>query len=108
MTELLTIVKDWFLSLGDTYGVNPVIFGSIYVGAIPFFSASIAWLVRNYRQNKSIVFPVISAGFFFTSAYLYLLIAGRNVPWWVYGILVLMILYGVYSTVIKVRKKVSE
>ena len=32
-------VKAWFFSLGPKYGVNPSIFGSIYVGAIPFFTA---------------------------------------------------------------------
>jgi hypothetical protein len=35
--------------------------------------------VRNYRQRKSLVLPVLSAGFCFISAYLYLIIAGRNV-----------------------------
>jgi len=38
----------WFMSLGKQYGVNPIIFGVIYVGAIPFFTLSIAWLVKNY------------------------------------------------------------
>ena len=44
--------KEWFLSLGESYGVNPFIFGGIYVGAIPFFSLSIAWLIRNVRPNR--------------------------------------------------------
>ncbi len=29
--------KEWFLSLGEKYNVNPYIFGGIYVGAIPIF-----------------------------------------------------------------------
>lgn len=37
MAEFLEMAKDWFLGLGEQYGVNPLIFGSIYVGAIPFF-----------------------------------------------------------------------
>ena len=44
-------IQQWFLSLGETYGVNPWIFGAIYVGAIPFFIASITWLVRNCRKR---------------------------------------------------------
>ena len=76
----------WFYSLGENYGVNPLIFGAIYVGAIPFFSLSIAWLVKNYRQKKSIVLPALSAMFFFISAYIYLIFAGKNVPVWVYAI----------------------
>jgi len=38
----LGALKEWFLGLGQQYHVNPIIFGAIYVGAIPFFSASVA------------------------------------------------------------------
>ncbi len=101
-------IKDWFLSFGQQYNVNPIIFGAIYIGAIPFFSASIAWLVRNYRKGKSIVLPILSAGFFFISAYLYLIIAGHNVPLWVYLVLAAMIVFGIFSTIRKVRKQIKE
>lgn len=101
-------IREWFLSLGATYGVNPIIFGSIYVGAIPFFTASVAWLVRNLRHKKPIVLPLLASGFFFISAYLYLLIAGENIPWWVYAIVVGMIALGTYSTVQKIQKQIGE
>jgi ABC-type Co2+ transport system permease subunit len=101
-------IQDWFFSLGAEYGVNPLIFGAIYVGAIPFFSISIGWLVRNYRSKKSIVLPVFSAMFFFISAYIYLIFAGKNVPFWVYAIVVLLIIIGVYSTFNKIRRQVSD
>lgn len=99
--------SDWFLSLGDQYGVNPIIFGSIYVGAIPFFTLSVGWLVRNLRRKQPIVLPTLAAAFFFISAYLYLLIAGRNIPWWVYGFIAAMIAFGIYSTVQKIRKQTA-
>jgi len=98
----------WFMSLGEAYGVNPIIFGVIYVGAIPFFTLSIAWFVRNYRLQQSIVLPVMSASFFFVSAYLYLIIAGENVPLWVYGVVVGMLVYGGWSTFRKVKYKIKE
>ncbi len=99
---------EWFLSLGDQYGVNPVIFGSIYVGAIPFFMVSVARLVRNLRRRQSIVLPALSASFFFVSAYLYLLVVGHNIPLWVYGFIAVMIAYGAYSTVQKIRRQAAE
>lgn len=108
MAEFLEIAKEWFLGLGENYGVNPIIFGSIYVGAIPFFTLSIGWLVKNYRQDKPIVLPAISAIFFFISAYLYLIIAGENVPIWVYGIVVLMVAYGAWSTYKKVKNRIDD
>lgn len=99
--------KDWFLGLGSQYGVDPIIFGSIYLGAIPFFTLSLAWLVKNLRARKSIVLPVLSTGFFFVSAYLYLVIVGRNIPLWVYAFIVGLILFGLYSTIKKVHRKIE-
>jgi ABC-type Co2+ transport system permease subunit len=101
-------IQNWFFSLGENYGVNPLIFGAIYVGAIPFFSLSIGWLIRNYRKGKSIVLPAMSAMFFFISAYIYLMFAGKNVPFWVYGAVILLIVIGAYSTLKKIRKQIKE
>jgi hypothetical protein len=99
-------LKEWFFGLGPKYGVNPIIFGSIYVGAIPFFTLSIARLIRNLRRRRSIVMPVLTASFCFVSAYLYLIVVGKNIPVWVYVFLAAMIIYGVVSSVIKVRRGV--
>ena len=101
-------ISEWFLSLGETYGVNPWIFGGIYVAAIPFFLLSIGWLVKNARAGKSTLLPTMFAGFFFVSAYIYLAIAGRNIPIWVWFFLAALIIYGAISQVRQTRKKVAE
>jgi O-antigen/teichoic acid export membrane protein len=101
-------IQNWFLGLGAEYGVNPLIFGSIYVGAIPFFSFCIGWLIRNYRQGRSIILPAMLAMFFFLSAYLYLIFAGKNVPAWVYIAVILMIVIGVISTLRKIRRGIAR
>lgn len=104
----LTSIQDWLLSLGEEYGVNPIIFAAIYVGAIPFFTLSIAWLVRNVRSGRPTTLPILAAGFFFVSAYIYLLVAGRNIPAWVYAVIVGLLVYGAYSTYLKVKKRTAE
>ncbi len=104
---MIETIYTWFFSLGENYGVNPLIFGAIYVGAIPFFSLSIGWLIRNYRKGRSIALPALSAMFFFISAYIYLIFAGKNVPIWVYGAVVLLIVFGAWSTLKKIRKQLS-
>ncbi len=101
-------IEGWFLGLGKRYNVNPIIFGGIYVGAIPFFSLSIAWLVRNLRHGRSAVAPLLCAAFFFVSAYLYLLIAGQNIPVWVYVFIAGMLALGIWSTVRKVRGQIGR
>jgi hypothetical protein len=101
-------LREWFLSLGPQYGVDPIVFGAIYVGAIPFFTLSLAWLVRNLRQKKPAALPAFLTGFFFLSAYLYLLVAGQNIPWWVYGAIAALVVFGAWSTLQKVRARLSE
>lgn len=95
--------RAWFSGLGEKYNVNPFIFGGIYVGAIPFFTLCVAWIISNLRKKKPVVLPVLAASFFFISAYLYLLIVGRNIPLWVYAIIAAMVAFGFYSTVRKIR-----
>jgi len=104
---LLHSLTQWFFGLGAKYGVNPIVFGAIYVGAIPFFVASVAWLVRNARRRSSLAPPAIAAGFFFVSAYLYLIVVGHDVPAWVYVALAVLIASSAVSTVRRIRRKLG-
>jgi hypothetical protein len=98
---------QWILGLGAEYGVNPYVFGAIYVGAIPFFLLSVGWFVRRARAGRSTVVPMLCAGFCFVSAYLYLALAGRNIPVWVWVFLVILIAYGGWSTIRDTRRKIA-
>ena len=42
------------------------------------------------------------------SAYIYLIFVGKNVPFWVYGIVILLVAFGAYSTVRKIRTQVKD
>ena len=101
-------ITEWFLSLGERYHVNPYIFGSIYIGAIPFFFLCLGWTIKNIRRKHSFVLPLVLTAFFFISAYLYLIFVGRNIPVWVYIFISLIIIYGVYSTITKIKKNMKH
>ena len=107
MQEIWTQTVSWFFGLGEKYGVDPIIFGSIYVGTIPLFFLSVAWFLSAKRNGKSTALPVFSAGFWFISSYLYLFIAGENIPWWVYIAILTLIGYGGISSYRKVRSKLE-
>ena len=104
---MLESLNQWFLSLGADYGVNPYVFGAIYIAAIPFFLLSVGWLVKRARSGRSTVVPTLLAGFFFVSAYIYLAIAGTNIPVWVWIFLAMLVAYGAFSTVRDTRKKIA-
>ncbi|MFO8028918.1 MAG: hypothetical protein R6U28_03580 [Cyclonatronaceae bacterium] len=104
----LEVFIDWFMGLGEPYGVNPVIFGSIYVGAVPFFWLAVAWLVRNLKKRRTIAGPVLMMSGCAVSAYVYLIAVGQNVPLWVYLFIVTIIVYALYVTWKKVNAKREE
>jgi hypothetical protein len=83
--------KEWFLSLGGKYSVNLYIFGGIYIGAIPFFFLCLSWTIKNIKYKKPFALPLLLTGSCFVSAYVYLIIAGKNIPVWVYIFIGLMI-----------------
>jgi len=104
---MLEDANNWIIALGGQYNVNPYVFAAIYVGAIPFFFASIAWLVKRARAGRSTVVPTMVAGFFFVSAYLYLAIFGQDIPLWVWLFLAALVIYGAWSTIRDTRRKIA-
>ncbi len=76
--------KERFLGLGSKYHLNPYIFGGIYIGAVPFFLLFLGWTIKNMKNKKSFVLPLLLTALFFISAYLYLILAGKNIPMWLY------------------------
>lgn len=106
--ELWEAFNKWFLSLGEKYNVNPYLFGGIYIGAIPFFFLCLSWTIKNIKNKKTFTLPLLLTGFCFISAYLYLIIAGKNIPVWVYVFIGFIVVYGIYSTVVKIKKNIKD
>jgi peptidoglycan/LPS O-acetylase OafA/YrhL len=84
----------WLGSLGEDYGVDPLIYAILYVGAAPFFFGSLAWLVRSIRRRDPLVLPAVSTAVFFSLPTLYVFVAGRNLPAWVYAVLIGLAIIG--------------
>ncbi len=84
----------WLGSLGENYGVDPLIYAILYVGAAPFFFGSLAWLVRSIRRRDPLVLPAVSTAIFFSLPTLYVFVAGRNLPGFVYAVLIGLAIIG--------------
>ena len=98
---------DWLLRLGDEYGVDPVIYAVIWVGALPPFLVSSGWLVRRLRRRESLVVPLVATAFFFFAPTLYVFAAGRNLPVWVYLVIGGLTLFGAVRTVRSIRRRLG-
>jgi hypothetical protein len=108
MMDYLASAQAWVMGLGAQYGVNPLIFGAIYIGAIPFFLLFTGIAIKRLRAGQSAVVPILAAGLCFVSAYIYLAIVGRGIPLWVWGFLGALIAYGAWSAVRDFRKKLGS
>jgi hypothetical protein len=89
----------------DNYGVDPVIFLVIYLGSAPVFYYSLFRMIRAAAKRLGKQVMLWSAVFLCTNVapFLYVLLFGRNLPWWVYGIIALLIGQGIFSLVTKLR-----
>lgn len=92
------------VTLSQQYGVNPLVFGALYFGTMPLFALSVAWWVRRWRRGRSTALPSAVTGLLFVAAYLYVLVAGRNLPLWVYVFMAAMLVFGGVSTWRQLRR----
>jgi peptidoglycan/LPS O-acetylase OafA/YrhL len=101
-------VIDWILRLGDDYGVDPLVYAVIWVGSLPFFLLSLGWLVQRLRRRAEFVLPLAVTSFFFLAPTLYVFAAGRDLPAWVYALLVGLAVIGAVSTTRRIRRRLRD
>ena len=104
---VLTKIGDLMRTAHENYGVDPVVFLVIYLASAPFFYYSIFRMVRALALRKQQGILLWSTVFLGSTAapFLYVLLFGRNLAWWVYVVIGLLIGQGVYSLIRRLRKK---
>ena len=107
MQKIWHSIQQYYFAIGKNFHVDPVIFLGIHIIATPLFLLSIAWLIKNYRQQKSVVIPTIVSAFIFSAANIYLVIFGKNIPWWIYLILAATTIISGYFSYRKVDRKIK-
>jgi fatty acid desaturase len=89
----------------DQYGVNPAIFLVIYFMSVPFFYYSLFRIVQAVAKKRGKEALVWGTVFLCATLapFIYVLFFGRNLPWWVYGIIAILIGYGIFSLIRRLR-----
>jgi len=104
------MLVDWLNSIEQGYSVNPIIFAVLYFGTfIPcwYFVFRIIWALKNREVNKLLWYFFIEL-FLLALPYLYVLIWGRNIPFWVYIILALLIIIAFFSVIKRISKMLGS
>lgn len=107
MQNIWEAIKYYYISLGENYKVDPIIFLAIHVIATPVFIGTVAWIVSNYKAKRPLVLPVVIATLVFNAANVYLIIVGKNIPWWIYTLLIATTIISGYFSIKKIKKKLK-
>ncbi|MBE9586395.1 hypothetical protein IM792_18220 [Mucilaginibacter sp. JRF] len=104
MQEYFSDFTDWLTSFGDEYDVDPLTLGILYLISKPSFIGCLIWTANRARLKAPVLVPILFSAMAFSIPYVYIIIAGRNIPVWVYIFIACMFVYGAYT----IRKKLSE
>lgn len=100
-------IKNYYSTIGEKYGVDPLVFVGIHVIATPLFAAAVWWIIYNKKKKRSIVIPGLVAVFIFNAANIYLIIFGKGIPFYIYAIVGLSAVISGYFTFRKIKKKIT-
>ncbi len=104
---VLSKIQPLMQTARDIYNVDPVVFLVIYFVSVPLFYYSLFRMLRALARRHTNEILIWSAAFLCANVapFLYVLFFGRNLPWWVYGILALLIGQGMYFLARKLRDR---
>jgi hypothetical protein len=108
MGQIWEFIKEHYMLLARTYGVDPAIFIGIHVVVTPIFIVSVSWLIRNYRSGKDITLPLIVTIILYNIANIFLVISGKNIPWYIYAAIAATTLFTGYFSYGRIRKKMQS
>lgn len=106
--SLWQLIYDYYLAISTKYAVNPIVFISIHAVCTPLLLLNIWWLVRTKQQGKTVIIPMLCAIVLYNIANVYLVVVGKNIPIYIYLLLVAFTLYSGYISVKKIREKLAN
>lgn len=80
-------IKNYLFHQAELHQVAPFLFGALYLLSKILFLIFLGWAIKNLRKKSSILFPLLFAALGYSLPYIYLIVAGKNIPVWVYIII---------------------
>jgi len=101
-------IKEYYTTIGNKYHVDPVIFLGIHIVATPLFIFTSAWIVKKFKLKQSVFLPVITSVFIFNTANIYLVLFGKNIPWFIYFTLAITSIITGYFSYARIKNKLYK
>jgi hypothetical protein len=105
--DLAALLQRWAATISASYGVNPYLFIALTTICAPAFYYSIYRLTKALAARQRRQALAWSSVFLDATAlpYGYVLVFGRNLPWWIYLILGVLLAQGVVALVRKLTNR---
>lgn len=107
MDGIVSWIDGLMRTAREVYGVNPVIFVAIYLACVPVFYYSLFRTLRALARRRGRELLLWSAVFLGSNVapFLYVVVWGRNIPWWVYLLLAVLVGQGILTLALKLRRR---
>ncbi|MGY0038720.1 hypothetical protein [Pedobacter sp. NJ-S-72] len=103
MQHYFNVIKDYLFYQANLHQVNPWLFGALYLLSKILFLIFLGWAVKKLREKSSILVPLLFAALGYSLPYFYLIIAGKNIPLWIYLVISLIYIFSGWSIRTKFR-----
>jgi hypothetical protein len=108
--QITSILGPWLQATRVNYSVDPVLFFVLMTACAPVFYYSIYRMVRAIAARQKAKVNLWSMVFLISTVlpYVYVLFFGRNLPWWVYLIVAVLMAQSGYAIVMRRKEKGSS
>jgi len=98
-------MADWLAVVQERYAVKPWVFLALYLGTVPPGWYAVWRMAVALRQGNRAALRrwALFLGAMVVIPYAYVLIAGRNLPWWIYPVVLAMVALSAWELVARVR-----
>ena len=106
LDPILAQLQELMRTAREVYGVDPVVFLVIYLGCAPFWYLSLFRTLRLLATRQmGRALPWVTLLLVTTVApFVYVMLFGRNLPWWVYGVIAALVLESLWMLVRRLRR----
>ena len=100
-------LRHWhaLLLFGTAHGVNPWLFGALYLVHHPLFWGTMAWLAARVRRKRPVALQVTLGVVFWLMPYAYVFIFGHALPWWAYALALIVLAVGGTHALKEIRRR---
>ena len=98
------LVKDYLMHQAALHQLNPWLFAVLYLLSKLLFLFFVGRAVKNLKNKRSFLIPLLFAALGYSLPYLYMVISGKNIPLWIFMVITLIYLFSGWSIYVKLRE----